>query len=115
MELCTTLANPAPPGAIHITDWAISLARADGPAEALTVPDRLIPIPASVPSGPPRNVAILYRVLAARINDGQPVTPDFAAAADQHQLLEAIQKASDTGTVQAGESPLGTSIPQQKG
>lgn len=104
----TLTVRPASPGAIHITDWAISLSRVNGSDEDLPVPVQLIPIPASVPAGPPRNVAILYRVLAAAIADGRPVTPDFAAAADQHQLLEAIQTASDTGTVQPGESALGT-------
>jgi predicted dehydrogenase len=104
----TLTVRPASPGAIHITDWAISLARADGSHEDLPLPDRLVAIPASVPTGPPRNVAILYRALAERIKDGRPVAPDFAAAAEHHRLLEAIQRASDTGTVQAGESRLGT-------
>jgi predicted dehydrogenase len=97
----TLTVRPASPGAIHITDWAVSIARADGSGEDLPVPDRLVSIPVSVPSGPPRNVAVLYRLLAHGITEGRPVTPDFAAAADHHQLLEAIRKASETGTVQA--------------
>jgi predicted dehydrogenase len=105
----TITVRPVLPGPIQISDWAISIARADGSGNDLSVPDRLIPIPASVPAGPPRNVAVLYRVLAGRIEHGPPIVPDFSAAADLHQLLEAIQKASDTGTVQHAESPLGTS------
>ena len=104
----TLTVRPASPGAIHITDWAVSLARPDGSDDDLRVPDGMVPTPVSVLSGPPRNVAILYRVLAEGINDGRPVSPDFGAAADQHQLLETIQKASDTGTVQTGRSPLGS-------
>jgi predicted dehydrogenase len=104
----TLTVRPASPGGIHITDWAVSIARPGGSVEDLPVPDRLVPIPASVPAGPPRNVAILYQVLAERIRHGLPITPDFAAATDQHRLLEAIQRASDTGTVQAGPSWLGT-------
>jgi predicted dehydrogenase len=104
----TLTVRPASPGSIHITDWAVSIARADGSGEDLSVPDRLVPIPVSVPAGPPRNVAILYRVLAERINHGRSVTPDFADAADQHRLLEAIQQASDTGTHRTGQSQLGS-------
>jgi predicted dehydrogenase len=97
----TLTVHPASPGGIHITDWAISVARGDGSGEHLAVPDRLVSIPSSVPSGPPRNVAILYRLLAQGIADGRPVTPDFATAVDHHQTLDAIQTASEVGTVQA--------------
>jgi predicted dehydrogenase len=104
----TLTLRPASPGGIHITDWDISLSPVDGSDENLGATDRLVPIHPQVPAGPPRNVAILYQVLAEGINDGRPVTPDFGAAADQHQLLEAILRASDTGQVQAAESRLGT-------
>jgi predicted dehydrogenase len=97
----TLTVRPASPGGIHITDWAISVARGDGSSEVLAVPDRLVSIPASVPSGPPRNVAILYRLLAEAIGDGRPVTPDFAAAVDHHETLDAVQRASEVGAVQA--------------
>jgi hypothetical protein len=50
-----------------------------------------------VPGGPPRNVAVLYREFARAINYGQPAVPDFAMAVRYHQLLEQIQRASDTG------------------
>jgi predicted dehydrogenase len=100
----TISVRPASPGALHITDWDIALLRPDGSGEELRVPDRLVPIPPSVPAGPPRNVAIVYQLLAERINQGTSVTPDFGAAADHHQLLEAIQKASDEGRVQPAES-----------
>jgi predicted dehydrogenase len=102
----TLTVRPATPGGIHITDWAISIARPGGSDQDLPVPNRLIPIPDSVPAGPPRNVAILYRLLAEGIKEGRPVTPDFGSAAAHHQLLEAIQAASDTGTVQATEYRL---------
>jgi predicted dehydrogenase len=95
--------RPASPGGIHITDWAISISRGEGSGENLAVPERLISVPTSVPSGPPRNVAILYRLLAQGIKEGQPVTPDFASAVEHHQLLETIQRASETGTVQAAD------------
>jgi predicted dehydrogenase len=99
----TLTVRPASPGSMHITDWAISIARWDGRGEDLPVPDRLVPVPASVPSGPPRNVAVLYRLLAEGIRQGRRVTPNFTTAVDQHRLLETIQKASETGIAQAAE------------
>jgi len=69
----------------------------DGSAADLPVPGRFSPVPAAVPAGPPRNVAVLYREFARAISDGLPAAPDFATAARFHQLLENIQRASDTG------------------
>jgi predicted dehydrogenase len=89
--------RPATPGGIHITDWAVSVARPDGSAADLPVPARFSPIPEAVPAGPPRNVAVLYREFARAIGDGQPAAPDFRTAVRYHQLLEQIQRASDTG------------------
>ncbi len=93
----TLVVRPATPGGIHITDWAISISKPDGSAADLPVPGRLRPIPAAVPAGPPRNVAVLYREFARAISYGQPAAPDFATAVRYHQLLENIQRASDTG------------------
>ena len=93
----TLVVRPATPGGIHITDWAVSISKSDGPATELPVPGRFSPVPAAVPAGPPRNVAALYREFAQAINDGQPAVPDFDVAVRYHQLLESIQRASDTG------------------
>jgi predicted dehydrogenase len=93
----TLLIRPAAPGGIHITGWAVSLSKPDGPAADLPVPERFSPLPATVPAGPPRNVALLYREFARAIADGRPAVPDFATAVRYHQLLEKIQQASDTG------------------
>ncbi len=93
----TLVVRPAAPGGIHITDWAISISKPDGSAADLPVPGRFSPIPAAVPAGPPRNIALLYREFARAISGGQPATPDFATALRYHQLLENIQQASDTG------------------
>ena len=68
----TLVVRPATPGGIHITDWAISISKPDGSAADLPVPGRLRPIPAAVPAGPPRNVAVLYREFARAISYGQP-------------------------------------------
>jgi predicted dehydrogenase len=96
----TLLVRPVTPGGIHITDWAVSISKPDGSAADLPVPGRFSPVPAAVPAGPPRNVAVLYREFARAINHGQPALPDFATAVRYHQLLERIQRASDTGVRQ---------------
>jgi predicted dehydrogenase len=93
----TLVVRPAAPGGIHITDWAISISKPDGSVADLPVPGRFSPVPPAVPAGPPRNVAVLYREFARAINYGQPAVPDFAMAVRYHQLLEQIQRASDTG------------------
>ena len=38
--------------------------------------------------------------MAERIREGKPVSPDFDVTVKRHQLLDAIQKASDTGISQ---------------
>ena len=96
----TLTVQAATPGGMHIVDWAISIAKADGSSEVLAVPGRLSPIPAAVPAGPPRNVATLYLELARAIADDRPVTPDFADAVGYHELLSTVQRASDTGVRQ---------------
>jgi predicted dehydrogenase len=96
----TLTVRPATPGSIHIADWAISITRTDGSTEDLPVPERFSPVPVSVPAGPPRNVAALYRALARAIADDKPAEPDFATAVRCHRLLERIQLASDTGVRQ---------------
>jgi hypothetical protein len=39
----------------------------------------------------------LFMRMAERIREGKPVSPDFDVAVKRHQLLDVIQKASDTG------------------
>src|SRR6202167_3219991 len=81
----TLVVRPATPGGIHITEWAISISKPDGSATHVPVPARFSPIPAAVPAGPPRNVALLYREFARAISYGEPAAPDFAIAVRYHQ------------------------------
>ncbi len=77
-------------------------ARGDGAALAdLPIPERYRWVPPGVPAGSPYNVAQLYAKLAELIRDGSPASPGFAAAVTRHRLLDAIQRASDTGQKQA--------------
>ena len=47
--------------------------------------------------GPGLNVAQLFRRLGEAIRGGAPAVPDFDHAVRRHEVLDAIQRASDTG------------------
>jgi hypothetical protein len=57
-------------------------------------------VPPAVPGGPPVNIAQLFKHLADGIHDGRPADPRFDLAVTRHRLLDAIQKASDSGVRQ---------------
>jgi predicted dehydrogenase len=67
----------------------------------LTVPERLTWVPESVPQGPPFNVAQMWRRFGEAIRSGERAEPDFDTAVTRHRLLDAIQRASDTGRHQS--------------
>ena len=69
--------------------------------EELPVPERLTLVPETVPQGPPFNVAQMWTLFAEGIRAGKNVDPDFDAAVTRHKLLDAIQRASDTGQRQS--------------
>jgi predicted dehydrogenase len=76
---------------------------AQGAAEELAempVPTKYRLIPEGVASDSRYNVAQLYARLAEGISDGNPVSPNFAAAVRRHRLLDAITRASETGQKQ---------------
>jgi predicted dehydrogenase len=81
----------------------LKLQGAQGEAKVLAdlpIPARYRWVPDGVPAGSPYNVAQLYARLAARIRDGKPASPGFAAAVARHRLIDAIVRASDTGCKQ---------------
>ena len=63
----------------------------------LPIPRRLTWVPDTVPQGAPFNVAQMWSRLANAIRTGASVEPDFETAVLRHRLLDAIQRASDTG------------------
>ena len=76
-------------------------ARGDGTALAdLPVPGKYRWVPGGLPQDSRYNVAQLYVKLGQSIRDGKPASPGFAAAVTRHRLLDAIVRASDTGTKQ---------------
>ena len=71
--------------------------RSDNVLEALPIPERYRWVPVTVPTGPPLNVGQLFQRLAQGIRESTPAAPDFNLAVARHRLLDAIQRASDTG------------------
>jgi predicted dehydrogenase len=74
----------------------VSGAQEGKPLADLSIPESYRWVPPAVPAGLPFNVAQLFMRMAEGIREGKSVSPDFDAALNRHQLLEAIQKASDT-------------------
>jgi predicted dehydrogenase len=99
-EGAVTVIPSEPGGSIHISDWIVEVAGAEGPATVVEVPDSYRVAPAAVPSGPPTNVAALYREIAQAINEGREAYPSFTTAVAFQQLLETIEEAHETGVRQ---------------
>ena len=73
----------------------------DSGLEELPIPERLTWVPNAVPEGPAFNVAQMWRRFAESIRTGEPAEPDFDSAVKRHRVLEAVQRASDTGVRQS--------------
>ncbi len=73
-----------------------------GKGDSLALDEIAIPphntwVPESVPQGPPFNIAQLWSRFAHGITRGERTEPDFDTAVTRHRLVDAIQRASDTG------------------
>ena len=97
-DLIIAPATPTPGIGVQYADLTLCGAQGSGTAlEVLPIPDRYRWVPDDVPVGPPYNVAQLFARLADSIREGKPAAPDFDVAVRNHQLLDTIQTASDTG------------------
>jgi predicted dehydrogenase len=85
---------------IQVSEFTVRGAQADEPLADLPIPESYRWVPPAVPAGLPFNVAQLFVRMAEGIREGKSVSPDFDVAVKRHQLLDAIQKASDTGSRQ---------------
>jgi predicted dehydrogenase len=82
---------------IQVSEFTVRGAQASKPLADLSIPESYRWVPPAVPAGLPFNVAQLYMRMAEGIREGKSVNPDFNVAVKRHQLLDVIQKASDTG------------------
>jgi predicted dehydrogenase len=90
-------AHPRQETYIQVSESRVRGAQAGKPLADLSIPESYHWVPPGVPMGLPFNVAQLYMRMAEGIREGKSISPDFDVAVKRHQLLDAIQKASDTG------------------
>jgi predicted dehydrogenase len=98
--LAIVLADPRQETYIQVSEFTVRGAQVGKPLADLSMPERYRWVPPVVPAGLPFNVAQLYLPMAKGMREGSSVGPDFDVAVKRHQLLNVIQKASDTGTRQ---------------
>ena len=89
--------DPRQPTYIQVSEFTVRGGQAGNPLADLSIPERYRWVPPAIPAGLPVNVAQLYTRMAEGIREGKPVSPDFDVAVKRHQVLDVIQKASDTG------------------
>lgn len=68
--------------------------------QVLEVPGQYRHAPSDTPNGRPYNVAQMYARIAAKLRGDDVALPDFALALSRHRLLDAVQRASETGSRQ---------------
>lgn len=69
----------------------------DSALQELPIPERLTWAPKAVPQGPAFNVGQMWSRFGDAIRNGKRAEPDFDTAVARHEMLDAIQKASDRG------------------
>ena len=74
--------------------------RGDERLTEMPVPDRLTRVLHSRERDRPFGVAQIWSHYAEAIRSGTPAEPDFDLALDLHRLIDALERASDTGTRQ---------------
>jgi hypothetical protein len=82
---------------VQVSEFTVRGAQRGKTLADLPIPESYRWVPRPVPAGPPFNVAQLFVRMVEGIREGKSVSPDFEVAVKRHQLLDAIQKASDTG------------------
>jgi predicted dehydrogenase len=90
-------ADPSQATYIQVSEFTVRGAQAGHPLADSSTPESHRWVPPATPAGLPFNVAQLYMRIAEGIRERRSVSPDFDVAVQRHQLLDAIQKASDTG------------------
>ena len=96
-DLAIVPADPRQATNIQVSEFTVRGSQAGKPVADLSIPESYRWVPPAVPAGLPFNVAQLYMRMAESIREGRSVSPDFDVAVKRQQLLDLIQKASDTG------------------
>jgi predicted dehydrogenase len=95
-DLAIAPADPRQAINVQVSEFAVRGAQRGKSLTDLPIPESYRWVPPTVPVGLPFNVAQLFVRMAEGFREGKSVSPDFDVAIKRHQLLDAIQKASDT-------------------
>jgi predicted dehydrogenase len=82
------------PRAFNIGPNVLYAAKGNAPLAEMPVPDHYTLVPASTPSGPPRNVAQAYTRAATAFGSGLDFEVDFDLAVTRHKLIDAIERSA---------------------
>jgi len=96
-DLIVAPTDPRQGTSVQISEFTVRGAQSGKTLADLPIPESYRCVPAQVPAGPPFNVAQLFVRMAEGIHEGKAASPDFEVAVQRHQLLDAIQTASDSG------------------
>jgi predicted dehydrogenase len=89
-------------GNLQVADLTLEAGHGQEPAvEKVAIPAEYSEAIPEGLAGPPRNVAALYTHLARDLREGTHTVPDFAYALARHRLIDAIERASATGSAQS--------------
>jgi predicted dehydrogenase len=100
-DLIIALVDPKQKVGVQYADLSLRGAKSGEALANLPIAESYRWVPPATPAGPPFNVAQLFARMVPGVRDKKPVSPDFDLAVRRHKLLDAIQKASDTGLRQA--------------
>jgi predicted dehydrogenase len=89
--------EPRAGSSVQISELTLRGSQGGKPLADLPIPESYRWVPPAVPAGPSFNVAQLFKRMADGIRDGKSASPGFDLALTRHRLLDAIQKASDSG------------------
>ncbi len=96
-DLAIAPTDPKQKVGVQYAELSLRGSQGGKPLADLAIPASYRWVPSAAPAGPPFNVAQLFVRMAEGIGGGKTAGLDFDLAVKRHQLLDAIQKASDTG------------------
>lgn len=95
------LTAPGIDGNLQVADLRLEGGRGgDTTVAEITVPDGYFNSVPRALAGPPQNVAQTYAHLAKDLREGTHTVPGFAHALERHLLVDAIERASQSGSTQ---------------
>jgi predicted dehydrogenase len=96
-DLAITPRQPGRASSVQISELVLRGTQSGQALQELAIPESYRWVPAALPPGPAFNVAQLFHRMAQEIGAGNPSWLGFDVAVQRHRLLDAIDRASETG------------------